>query len=288
MRSRLAAVLSYVLLAGCARGSAHVAGRLDVVAGVYPLAYVAERVGGSHVRVTDLTPAGAEPHDIELSPAQVGEVESADLVLLIHGLQAALDAAAHGDMVLDAAKAATPPPGVAPGDPHLWLDPVELRAVTLAVAGRLAARDPAHATDYAAAGAALAEELTALDSETRAALSSCARHEIVTSHEAFAYLAQRYGLRQVAITGLTPEAEPAPQDLQRVVELVRRTHATTIFFETLVSPRIAETVARETHAKTAVLDPIEGLTPAEASRGEDYFTLMRANLRALRGALGCR
>jgi len=110
----------------------------------------------------------------------------------------------------------------------------------------------------------------------------------VTSHEAFAYLAQRYGLKQVAITGLTPEAEPAPKDLQRVVELVRRTHATTIFFETLVSPRIAETVARETHAKTAVLDPIEGLTPAEASRRDDYFALMRANLAALRGALGCR
>jgi zinc transport system substrate-binding protein len=283
MRSRLAAVLSYVLLAGCARGSAHVAGRLDVVAGVYPLAYVAERVGGSHVRVTDLTPAGAEPHDIELSPAQVGEVESADLVLLIHGLQAALDAAAHGDMVLDAAKAATPPPGVAPGDPHLWLDPVELRAVTLAVAGRLAARDPAHATDYAAAGAALAEELTALDSETRAALSSCARHEIVTSHEAFGHFAARYGLRQVGIAGLSPDAEPSPARLAQIAAFVKAHRVTTVFTESIVSPKVAETVAREAHVATAVLDPIEGVR-----NGDDYVTVMRRNVATLRTALGCR
>jgi zinc transport system substrate-binding protein len=283
MRSRLAAVLSCVLLAGCARGSAHVAGRLDVVAGVYPLAYVAERVGGSHVRVTDLTPAGAEPHDIELSPAQVGEVESADLVLLIHGLQAALDAAAHGDMVLDAAKVATPPPGVAPGDPHLWLDPVELRAVTLAVAERLAARDPAHATDYAAAGAALAEELTALDSETRAALSSCARHEIVTSHEAFGHFAARYGLRQVGIAGLSPDAEPSPARLAQIAAFVKAHRVTTVFTESIVSPKVAETVAREAHVATAVLDPIEGVRD-----GDDYVTVMRRNVATLRTALGCR
>ena len=110
----------------------------------------------------------------------------------------------------------------------------------------------------------------------------------MTSHEAFAYLGQRYGLRQIAITGLSPEAEPAPQDLRNVVELVRRTHATTIFFETLVSSRIAETVARETGAKTAVLNPIEGLKPGEEQRGEDYFSVMRSNLAHLRAALGCR
>jgi zinc transport system substrate-binding protein len=283
MRSRLAAVLACVLLAGCARGSAHVAGRLDVVAGVYPLAYVAERVGGSHVRVTDLTPAGAEPHDIELSPAQVGDVESADLVLLVHGLQAALDAAAHGDAVLDAAKAATPPAGVPAGDPHLWLDPVQLRAVTLAVAGRLAARDPANATDYAAAGAALAAELAALDSETRAALSGCARHEIVTSHEAFGHFAARYGLRQVGIAGLSPDAEPSPARLAQIASFVQAHRVTTVFTESIVSPKVAETVAREAHVATAVLDPIEGVR-----NGDDYVTVMRRNVAALRTALGCR
>ena len=133
----------------------------------------------------------------------------------------------------------------------------------------------------------LEKRLADLDTEYRVGLAHCARHEIVTSHEAFAYLAERYGLEQIAITGLSPEAEPEPGKLQDVVDLVRERGVTTVYFETLVSPRIAETVARETGAKTAVLDPIEGLTEEEASRGEDYFSLMRANLSSLRAGLGC-
>jgi zinc transport system substrate-binding protein len=130
--------------------------------------------------------------------------------------------------------------------------------------------------------------LQKLDAEYRAGLAHCAHREIVTSHEAFAYLAQRYGLEQIPITGISPEAEPQPGDLVRVGQLAKERGATTIYFETLVSPRIAQTVAREIGAKTAVLDPIEGLTKDEAARGDDYFTLMRANLSALRAGLGCR
>ena len=135
---------------------------------------------------------------------------------------------------------------------------------------------------------AFAAELRKLDQEYRTGLRTCARREIVTSHAAFGYLAARYGLQQVAITGLTPESEPSPKQLVHAIELVRRTHATTVFFETLVSPRLADTVAREVGARTAVLDPIEGLTPAEEQRGESYFSLMRRNLVALRKSLACR
>jgi zinc transport system substrate-binding protein len=255
-------------------------GRRRVVAAFYPLAYAAQQLGGPTVEVTNLTPPGVEPHDLEATPGDVQAIHSADLVLLLgHGFQPQLeDAAGRGKNVvwlLDT-------PGLrrfGNGDPHVWLDPARYALIVRRV-GR--------ALDRPQAAARLEARLRALDREYRRGLAHCARHEIVTSHEAFAYLGQRYGLRQVAITGLTPEAEPAPKDLQRVVELVRRTHATTIFFETLVSPRIAETVARETHAKTAVLDPIEGITPAAAKRGADYFSVMRANLRALRRALGCR
>jgi zinc transport system substrate-binding protein len=134
----------------------------------------------------------------------------------------------------------------------------------------------------------LVHDLQALDRDYRTGLRHCARREIVTSHAAFGYLAERYRLRQVAITGLAPESEPSPQQLANVVEIVRKTHATTVFFERLVSPRLAETVARETGAKTAVLDPIEGLTPDEQQHGVDYLTLMRQNLVNLRAALGCR
>jgi zinc transport system substrate-binding protein len=130
--------------------------------------------------------------------------------------------------------------------------------------------------------------LHALDRAYRHGLAHCARREFVTSHAAFGYLAQRYGLTQVPITGLAPESEPSPQQLASVVRIVRRTHTTTVFFERLVSPRLADTVARETGARTAVLDPIEGLTPSEQSRGQTYLSLMRENLASLRKALGCR
>ncbi|MDX6489649.1 MAG: zinc transport system substrate-binding protein [Gaiellaceae bacterium] len=274
-------VLLVVLLGATACGSkASSSGRKEVVAAFYPLAYAAQQLGGPTVDVRNLTPPGVEPHDLEATPQDVQAIHSADVVLLLgHGFQPQLeDAAGRGKKVvwlLDT-------PGLHRfdnGDPHVWLDPARYALIVRRI-GRALGRPQA--------AARFESRLRVLDGEYRGGLAHCARHEIVTSHEAFAYLGQRYGLQQVAITGLTPEAEPAPKDLQRVVELVRRTHATTIFFETLVSPRIADTVARETHAKTAVLDPLEGIKAAEAKRGADYFTVMRANLRALRGALGCR
>ncbi len=131
-------------------------------------------------------------------------------------------------------------------------------------------------------------DLGALDREFRNGLAHCHRHEIVTSHAAFGYLADRYGLEQIALTGLSPEAEPSPRDLEKLVSHVRRTGANVVFTETLVSPRLAETIAREAGAATAVLDPIEGLTSDEVDAGEDYVSRMRWDLATLRKALGCR
>ncbi len=254
--------------------------RASVVAAFYPLAFAAETVGGAAVDVENLTPTGAEPHDLELTPSDVQAIDDADLVLLLgHGFQPQLErAAGDGDRVLELLD--TPGLDLLPNDdPHVWLDPLRYVRIVERIG---------EAVGKPAAAEKVATRLRALDREFRQGLAHCARHEIVTSHEAFAYLAQRYGLRQIAVTGLTPEAEPAPRDLERVVGLVRDTGATTVFFETLVSPRIAETVAREAGAKTAVLNPIEGLTEEEASQGDDYFSLMRANLAALEEALGCR
>jgi zinc transport system substrate-binding protein len=281
VRSIIILVSVVVLLSSCGGGNGSGShGQTKVVAAFYPLAFAAQQVGGRRVDVVNLTPAGAEPHDLEVSPRDIAEVRSADLVLLLgHGFQPQLeDAAGSSDNVLRLLDA----PGLdrfANGDPHVWLDPLRYALIVRRIGRALRAE---HAAQR------LVRRLHRLDREYRGGLRNCARREIVTSHEAFAYLAQRYGLRQIAITGLTPEAEPKPQDLRHVVDLVRRTHATTVFFETLVSPRIAETVARETGAKTAVLNPIEGLTPEEARRGDDYFILMRSNLAQLRTALGCR
>lgn len=251
-----------------------------VVAGFYPLAFAAEEIGGRRVRVTNLTPPGAEPHDLEVSPSDVAELREADLVLLLgRGFQPQLeDAAGDGDNVLRLLDT----PGLdlrANGDPHVWLDPVRYERIVARIGLALGAQSAANA---------LAKRLRTLDGAYRRGLSDCERSDIVTSHEAFGYLAERYGLRQIAITGLSPEAEPEPARLQEVVDLVRRRGVTTIYFETLVSPRIADTVARETGADTAVLNPIEGLTEAESARGDDYLSLMRENLAALRRGLGCR
>jgi zinc transport system substrate-binding protein len=264
---------------GCGGAAAEAPQKETVAASFYPLAYAAEQVGDGRVDVTNLTPAGAEPHDLEVSPQDVAAIREADLVLLLgRGFQPQLeDAAGRGERVLRLLDT----PGLAlhpDGDPHVWLDP--LRYVT--IVGRIG-----QALHEPAAAARLQGRLRGLDREYGKGLARCQRHEIVTSHEAFGYLAERYGLEQVAITGLSPEVEPEPAKLQHVVELVRTRGVTTIYFETLVSPRIAETVARETGAKTAVLDPIEGLTEEELAHGDDYFSLMRKNLRTLREGLGC-
>jgi zinc transport system substrate-binding protein len=254
-------------------------GRETVVAAFYPLAFAASEIGGASVEVENLTPPGAEPHDLEVSPQDVAEIRDADLVLLLgRGFQPQLeDAAGDADNVVRVLDT----PGLdvhSNGDPHVWLDPVRYSMMVDRIGQELGKQVMA---------GELKQRLTDLDNEFRVGLAHCERHEIVTSHEAFAYLAERYGLEQVAITGLSPEAEPEPGQLQKVVDLVRAHGVTTIYFETLVSPRIAETVAGETGARTAVLNPIEGLTEEEAAKGDDYFSLMRENLAALRAGLGC-
>jgi zinc transport system substrate-binding protein len=267
-------------LSGCGAGGGGASGdsaQTDVVASFYPLAWAAEQVaGGDHVQVRNLTPPGTEPHDVELTARDVERIRSADVVLYLGGgFQPAVEDAVDGaegtavDLFID-------PVG---GDPHVWLDPRRFARIAERVAATLGG---------SADATRLTDELGSLDADYRNGLAHCRRHELVTAHEAFGYLARRYGLRQIAITGIAPEAEPTPRELERVIDRVRSSGATTVFFETLVSPRLAKTVARETGARTDVLNPIEGLTPDQVSHGESYLTVMRENLAAIRRALGCR
>jgi zinc transport system substrate-binding protein len=272
-------------LTGCGAASG-AKGRTSVVAAFYPLAYAAEQVGGSKVNVHNLTPPGAEPHDIELTPGDVGRLQQADVVLyLSHGFQPAVEQAVAGargkrvDVLAGIGLRRGVGDEVGKSDPHVWLDPVLYARVVRRIGAALG--EPAGAKS-------LARSVLALDGEYRRGLANCARRDFVTSHAAFGYLAARYGLHQVPITGIDPESEPSPQRLQRLIALVRREHVTTVFFERLVSPRLADTVARDAGARTAVLDPIEGLTPAEQAHGDTYLTLMRRNLHELRSALRCR
>jgi zinc transport system substrate-binding protein len=291
--------------AGCA--STQTAGDgVRVVVGFYPLQYVVERIGGDRVAVTNLAQPGAEPHDLELSPRQMAAVADADLVVYLAGFQPELDEAVDLEAREEALEVSTVVPliegrathahdeqtgehsgesaGEGGRDPHFWLDPTRLATVATMVSERLAAADPAGAATYAAAAESLTRELADLDTEYAQRLAGCQRREMVVSHAAFGYLAERYDLEQVGITGLSPDVEPTPQRLTEVTAAARHHGATTIFFETLVSPRVAEAIAAEVGATTAVLDPLEGL-PA-GSTG-DYLSVMRTNLAALTTALDC-
>ncbi len=269
-----------VYATGCGTKPATVgSGPTTVVAAFYPLAYAAEQVGGPAVTVENLTPAGAEPHDLELTPGDVRDVQRATVVLFLgRGFQPALEKAvtSRNGRSVELLAGQELRHG---GDPHVWLDPVRYSEIVRAMSVALDRKD---------AGISFAVRVRRLGAEYRSGLARCVRHEIVTSHAAFGYLAERYGLRQVALEGLAPEAEPNPRAVAELVDRVRRTHATTVFFETLVSPKLAQTVARAAGVRTAVLNPLEGLTKAELARGEDYFSVMRTNLRVLREALGCR
>ena len=282
-RLRLIAWVAVLVLAGCGAGSGDGSSR-QVVASFYPLAYAAQQVGGTGVDVTNLTPPGAEPHDIELTARDVARIQEADVVLYLDSeFQPAVEDAVRGargtaiDLLEGVQLRRTDEEMHA--DPHVWLDPARYTGAVRKIGRALEAKERA---------GTMTARLQRLNRDFREGLSNCERREIVTSHAAFGYLAARYGLRQVAIAGVSPEAEPTPRALESAVRRVRESGATTVFFETLVSPRVAETVARETGARTAVLDPIEGLTKDQAARGDDYFTIMRRNLAALRRALGCR
>jgi zinc transport system substrate-binding protein len=270
----LVLVLFTALAEGCGADSG--SDNTDVVASFYPLAWVAEQVGGDKVSVSNLTPTGAEPHDAELTARDVERIRSADVVLYLgEGFQPAVEDAVEGadgevvDLLGDTVG----------DDPHVWLDPVRFEAMAKRTADALG--DSADATD-------LVEQLEALDQEFEMGLADCRRRELVTAHDAFGYLAQRYDLKTVPIAGISPEAEPTPKQLEKVIRQVKESKAKTVFFETLLSPRLAETVARETGAQTDVLNPLEGLTEEELERGETYLTVMRDNLEALRKALECR
>jgi zinc transport system substrate-binding protein len=272
-------------------------GTVRVVASFFPLAQAAEAVGGSNVSVTNLTAPGVEPHDLELTPDQVEAIATADLVLYLGGgFQPGVEDAiteAQG-RTLDALQTVktlgVPPTEQGNGltaDPHVWLDPSRYAVIVGAVERSLAAIDAKDAGTFAANAARFRDDLGTLDAAFTEGLAHCQRDVIVTNHEAFGYLADAYGLTQIGITGLDPEAEPDARRLADVTALVREQGITTIFTEDLVSPKVADTLAQEAGVRTEVLNTLEGLTEEQQAAGEDYLSLMRENLERLRGALGC-
>ena len=279
MARRLVTALLGVVLAvvasSCRSDGADDSGT-SVVAGFARLAELASAVGGPGVEVRDLTPSGAEPHDLELSSDDVDAVEDADVALYLGGdfQPAVAEVADRAERAVDLLE-----PGEE--DPHIWLDPPRFAQAVDQVASALAAADPAGRAGYLDRAAAFRRQVEELDARFRSGLASCQRRVIVTAHAAFGRLASRYGLRQEAITGLSPESEPSPARLAELAELVRRERVTHVFTERLVSRRVAEALAREAGVEVAVLDPLEGRLDG------GYVAAMDANLATLREVLGC-
>jgi zinc transport system substrate-binding protein len=289
------AALAAISLSACSSSESTAsddAAPLKVVAAFYPLQYAAERVGGDAVEVTNLTPAGAEPHDLELTPQQVAAISEADLVLYVGGFMGSVDDAVAQeakDTALDVGADLTtldPPPseieeakeeGEEPptSDPHIWLDPTLMTTMSDRIAERLGQISEADAATFTKNQEALDADLGELTKEWDEGTATCESRDLVVSHEAFGYLGKRFDFEQIGLSGLSPEAEPSPKRLAEVSDFVEQNDVTTIYFETLVDPKVAETIAQETGAKTAPLDPLEGL---EEGSDEDYLSIMRANL----------
>lgn len=262
--------------------------KVQVTTSFYPLYFFAQQVGGSLAQVTNITPAGSEPHDYEPSPQQIAQVQTSKMLVLNGGgLEAWADKVIHnleGKPVL----IVTAGENFQNGDPHVWLSPVLAKQEVQKILQGYQQVDPSNQNQYIQNAQTLSDQLGILDQEFRQGLQNCSQRNFVTSHTAFGYLAKQYNLNQVAISGLSPEEEPSPSELANVAAFAKENYVNTIFFESLVSPKLSETIAKEAGAKTAVLNPLEGLSDEELQSGKDYFSVMRENLSALRTALACQ
>lgn len=274
--------------------------KLVVVATFYPLEDFARAVGGERVSVTSIVPAGAEPHEYEPTVQDILSAYQAD-VFLLNG--AGVDAwaekirpelEARGVKVVQMSELMTLLSGVreegeeSAFDPHFWLDPVLAEKEVAAIAEAFGARDGAGKTVYAQRSEVFLKSLSALHDAYQNGLAGCALDTVVTSHNAFSYMAKRYGFVTIPVAGLSPEAEASPRHLAETALLIREKGVRHIFFETLVSPKVAETLAHEAGAKTLVFNPLEGLTDEERAAGADYLSIMKQNLENLKIALQCQ
>ncbi len=262
-------------------------GTVEIVASFYPLAEFARAVGGDYVNVTTTVPVGIEPHEFEPSPRDVIRAEEAQL-FIYNGVgvdpwaeRIAPSVAKNGVSVLKSTAE------ISNNDPHVWLDPILARQQVVEIRDALINIDSAHAEEYEENAAGYIRVLNALDADYKT-LKLCELNTIVTSHDAFGYIAARYEFEILPISGFSPDAEPSPRDIAELINLIKAESIPYIFFESLVSPRLAETIARETGAGLLELSPVEGVTEKEQELGENYLTLMSRNLQNLKTALRCR
>lgn len=269
--------------------------KVAVAASFYPLYNFAQIVGGSHVTVANITPPGAEPHDYEPAPRDLTTAQQAKVFVYDGGtlepwVNKFLNDYRHvpvraSDHIMLQTTTLEGHQGAK--DPHFWLDPVLAQTIVKNIERGLITADPNHRNDYTKNANAYIAQLQQLDHDFKTGLSSCQQRQIISSHEALGYLAARYNFTVTAIAGISPDEEPSAGKLAEIADLARREHIKYIFFESLVSPRLADTIAQESGAKTLVFDPLEGLTQDAQKQGKNYVTVQRENLANLRTALAC-
>jgi zinc transport system substrate-binding protein len=263
---------------------------LRVTASFYPLAFLAEEIGGDKVSVTNLTPAGAEPHDFEPSARDMAEMERSRVIIVnglglepwIENAQKNIDPKKTNLLIVGEGRDIS-----RKGDPHIWLAGGIMYGMAKQIALAFSEADAANGAEYFSNLAEFGDKINALGADYRAGLTECGQKSFVTSHNAFGYLADNYGLEQIPIAGLSPDAEPSPKQLADIATFAKKNNVKYIFFESLASPKLSETIASEIGAKTLVLNPLEGLTEKERLAGKNYFSIMRENLANLEIALSC-
>lgn len=271
--------------------------KLQVVGSFYPMQYFASQIAGNTAEVITITPADAEPHDYEPSTGDIVKIDQAKL-LILNGEVEAWGAKIKANLQGSSTTVITAGDGLftrtltengsSSQDPHIWLDPILAKQEVAKISSALQQVNPSQVTLYQSNQQNLDIRLDQLDAQYKTGLAHCQKRDIVTSHAAFGYLGARYGLNQVAIAGLSPDEEPSAEQLATVTDFVKKNDIHYIFFESLVSPKLSQTIATETGVQTLELNPIEGLTAQDQQQGKDYFTIMESNLSNLQTALVCQ
>lgn len=318
----VSAALSAALLSGCASGTGSVSSagdapsaagegqKLSVYTSFYTMQDFAEKIGGDHVTVTNLVPPGTEPHDWEPQPNDIVGLEQANVFIyngagmehwadsvlgslqndklvkveassgisLLEGKAEHEDEESHADGAEEEEESST--------DPHVWLSPLNAKKEMENIKNAFVQADPKNKDTYEANYSKYAAQADELDSNFRKMTGELKNKDLIVAHQAFGYLCKEYGLNQVAIEGLSPDSEPDAARMAEIIQFAKERKITTIFFEEMVNPKVAETIAKATGAKTAVLDPVEGLSDENKAKGLEYFSIMEKNLEAIREANG--
>jgi zinc transport system substrate-binding protein len=263
---------------------------LNIVASFYPIYEFVKQVGGDKVSISSLIPVGVEPHDFEPTIQQIQNAERADIVFFNGlGFEGTFLNRIQNDNLIDTSMETNITETGNVINPHIWLDPILVKNQVKNIKDALIKLDPTNKEYYENNAVNFTKELDSLDALIRTTVQTCDKKDFIAFHDAFSYFANRYGLNQHSIQGVSPEGEVLPQRIQEIVELARDLGINIVYSEELVDPRFAEVIAQEVpNGRVLILSPIEGIDSEEQAAGIDYLDKMRENITNLKIGLECQ